>query len=158
MNKERKRALVVLQFCHFSEFLERYKRCSSQNDNDIAGRFIVMTENESIPCSIASVRKSHQNWPQLKELYEKRLASRSSNNQHVDLELLNQQIVKLHRQIDDDILHQAQILIKFDASVLREKYRDRFNPDVQIIDDMEVFNRSHYCAVISQVLITRLAL
>ena len=147
--------LVFLLFTHFPEFLERYKRCSSQNDTDIAGPFIAMTGNESIPCSIASVRKSHQNWPQLKELYEKRLLipqrSSSTNKQRVDVELLNQQIVKLHRQIDDDILHQARILIKFDASLLRPKYRGHFNPDVQIIDDMEVFNRSQYCALISQV-------
>ena len=153
--KDGKRVLVVLEMSHIFEFMERLKQCSPQNVS--AGRIIVLTGLESIPCSLSKARLSHPDWPLLHELFVKRGAalqqSASLDKQRSEFESINEQIVNLHSQIDDDIIHQAQILIHINALIqlVQSKHMQRFNPDVQIIDDVGIFNKSHCYAIISQV-------
>ena len=156
LTEDGKRVLVSTRFSNIVEFLDR---CGHGSGNDIVGRVITLSNDVHITCSLGKTRKSHPKWSQLKELYEKRDAvvaqlqstSYSNEKQRSEIESLNQQIDSLLLQVDDDIFQQAKILICFAPLLIQQKYQNRFNPDVQIIDDMEIFHKSQCYAVISQV-------
>ena len=147
--------LVVLQLTYYiSEFLDRYKQRCSQNG--IAGRVIALTGIETVSCSLRNERKSHPKWLQLGKLYEKReaaLKQASLDKQHSEFESINDQLINLHEEIDGDIINEAQILIEVNTSIMltQSKHLNQFNPDVQIIDDVGIFNKSHCYAMLSQV-------
>ena len=158
LTEDGKRVLVSTQFSNIVEFLDR---CGHGSGNDIVGRVITLSNDVHAPCSMGKTRKSHPKWSQLKELYEKRDAAvaqlqstSSTEKQRSEIESLNQQIDSLRLQVDDDIFQQAQILINFTPLIVRPKYQNRFYPDVQIIDDMKIFHKSHCYAVISQVFLS----
>lgn len=147
--------LVVLQQTYYIfEFLDRYKQCCSQNE--IPGRVIALTGIETFSCSLRNERKYHPKWPQLGELYEKREAAlkhASLDKQRSEFKSINDQVFNLHEEIDGDIINEAQILIEVNTSIMltQSKHLNQFNPDVQIIDDVGIFNKSQCYAMISQV-------